>query len=91
MTTPPPTPAPTSGVNAAQVAKDVTTYGGVVIAILSILANVPAFHSVFNATGSVQGVVDALCAVVTAIFSIKKQQATAALAAKAAALRQMVR
>lgn len=77
-----PTPTPASGVTAAQVAKDVTTYGGVVVAILSILANVPAFHSAFAASGAVQGVVDALVAVVSAIFSIKSR--TAIAVAKAA-------
>lgn len=72
--------ASTSGVTAAQVAKDVTTYGGTIVAVLSVLANVPAFHGVFAASGAVQGVVDAIAAVVTAIFSVRSQQSTAAAA-----------
>lgn len=80
-----------TGVTAAQVASDVSKYGGVVVAILSVLANVPGLASVFHATGAVQGVVDAVIAVVTAIFSIKSQQTAAAAAAHATALASATR
>lgn len=67
-----------TGVTAAQVAHDVTVYGGIVVSILSVLANVPGLAPVFHATGAVQGVVDAVIAVVTAVMSVKAQQAKAA-------------
>lgn len=78
-----PTPTPKTGVTAATVAKDVTLYGGILVAILSVLANVPAFGTVFAASGPIQAVVDALIAVVTAIFSIRAQNAVAAAKAEA--------
>lgn len=72
-TPPAPTPTPTKTVSAAQVVKDIGTYGGIIIAIVSVLANVPAFHSVFAASAGIQAVVDALVTVITGIFSAVNQ------------------
>lgn len=74
-----------SGVTPSKVAQDVTLYGGVIVSIFTVLANVPALHSFFAATGGVQAVVDALIAVVTAFFSIRAQTGQAQAVATAVA------
>jgi hypothetical protein len=62
------------GVSATQVAADITKYGGVLVAVLTVLGNaVPGL----GVPGGVQAILDAVIAVVTAVMSIKSQKAVA--------------
>ncbi|HEX7355256.1 MAG TPA: hypothetical protein VF288_10540 [Mycobacteriales bacterium] len=69
--------------SAKQVAKDLAAYAAPVIAVLSVLANVPGASHVFHATGAIQGVLDAVVVVATAVLSVAKQVDKSAAVASA--------
>lgn len=63
-----------SGVTPTSVAADVVKYGGLVIAVLSVVEN--AFPGA-GVPGQWQAVIDAVITVLTGILSVEKQQAVA--------------
>lgn len=79
-----PTPAPASGVTAAEVAADVTKFSGPAIAVLAVLLNVtPSVH----VPDGYQAVLSAVIAALTALQSVLAQRKTAAVAKAAEAAR----
>lgn len=76
-----PTPAPSSGVSAAEIAADITKFAGPAIAILLVILNVVPAASV---PGSWQAVLSAVIAALTALQSALSQKKVAAAASAAA-------